>query len=238
MCGKLDVTLRSCIMSWWTLQRVRQLYSTTMWLWMMVCRERVLRSSSMQNDPGVCGVLHEHRAPVKDFSFCSPGVALLASTRTWTCVSWIPLLQRFHVARPPLSFRPNGQDVSTITEDNRDFRRQTRKAEDIYAIRGCWSKRRLRTNPRHLFRYCYATLHVRNFRRIAAVAEAFVRCMWPERAQAMMKDLYDDGLQHPGRSTLLRARTRLDFTSMFLRRRWFNSDRWHSQPQRSAPSPS
>ena len=43
LCGKLDVTLRSCIMSWWTLQRARQLYSMTVWLWMMVCRERARR---------------------------------------------------------------------------------------------------------------------------------------------------------------------------------------------------
>ena len=57
--------------------------------------------------------------------------------------------------------------------------------------------------------------------------------MWPERAQAMMKEFYDDGFQHPGRSTLLRARIRLDITSMLLRRRWFNSDRCHSQPRRS-----
>ena len=156
----------------------------------------------------------KHKAPVKEFFFCSPGVALLLSTRTWTCMGWIPLQQRFRVARPPLSFRPNGQDVSAFTEDNRDLRRQTRKAEDICAIRGCWSKRRWGTNPRHLFRYCEATLHVRDFRRIAAVAEAVVRCMWPEKAQAIMKELFDDGFQHPGRSTLLRARIRLDITSM------------------------
>ena len=115
-------------------------------------------------------------------------------------------------------------------QDNRDLRRQTRKAEDIWAIRGRWSKRCWRTNPRRLFRFCNATLHVRDFRRIAAVAEAVVRYMWPETAQAMMQGLYDDGFQHPGRSTLLRARIRLDMTSMLLRRRWFNSDRWHSQP--------
>ena len=83
------------------------------------------------------------------------------------------------------------------------------------------------------FRYCCATLHVRDFRRIAAVTETVVRCMWPEKAQAMMKELYDDGVQHPGKSTLLRARIRLDITSMLLRRRWFNSDRWHLQPWRS-----
>ena len=35
-------------------------------------------------------------------------------------------------------------------------------------------------------------------------------------------------------STLLRARIRLDVTSMLLRRRRFNSDRWHSQPRRSS----
>ena len=66
------------------------------------------------------------------------------------------------------------------------------------AIRGRWSKKRWRTNPRHLFRYCDATLHVRDFRRMAAVAEAVVRCMWPEKAQAMMKELYDDGFNLQG----------------------------------------
>ena len=147
-------------------------------------------------------------------------------------MSWILLQRRFSVARPPLSFRPNVQDVSAFTEDNRDLRRQTRKADDIYAIRGRWSKRRWRTNPRHLFRYCDATLHVRDFSRIAAVAEAAVRCTWAEKAQAM-KEVYDGGFQHPGRSTLLRSRKREDITSMHLRRRWFNSDRWHSQPRQS-----
>ena len=84
---------------------------------------------------------------------------------------------------------PDGQDVSAFTEGNRDLHRQTRKAGDIYAIRGRWSKRRWRTNPRHLCRYSDA----RDFRRIAAVAEAVVRCMWPEKAQALVQELYDDG---------------------------------------------
>ena len=44
----------------------------------------------------------------QELFFCSPGVALLLPTRTWTCVSSIFLQQRFRVARPPLSFRPNG----------------------------------------------------------------------------------------------------------------------------------
>ena len=80
----------------------------------------------MQNDPGARGVLQEtHGFP------CSNGVAL-------------------HVR--PLSVRPNGQDASAFTEDNRVLRRQTRKAEDIYTIRGRWSKRRLCTTPRHLCR--------------------------------------------------------------------------------------
>ena len=30
-------------MSWWTLQRARQLYSLILWLCMMVCRDRVRR---------------------------------------------------------------------------------------------------------------------------------------------------------------------------------------------------
>ena len=84
-----------------------------------------------------------------------------------------------------------------------------------------------------LCRYCDATFNVRDFRRIAAVAEAVVRCMWPEKAQAMMQESYDDGFQHPGRSTLLRARIRTDINSMLLRRRWFNRDRSHSQRRRS-----
>ena len=92
---------------------------------------------------------------------------------------------------------------------------------------------RWRTNPWHLFRHCDVTLHVRDFRRIAAVAEAVVRCKRPEKAQAMMKELYDDGFEHPGRSALLRNRMRLNITSMLLRRRWFDSNRWHSQPRRS-----
>ena len=147
----------------------------------------------MQNDPGVFGVIQETQGFREILFFCSPGVALLFSTRTWTCMSWIPLQQRFRVASPPLSFRSNGQEVSAFKRDNRDLRRQTSKAEDICAIRDRWSKTRWRTNPRRLFRYCDATLHVRDFRRIAAVAEAVARCMWPEKAQAMMKELYDDG---------------------------------------------
>ena len=59
-----------------------------------------------------------------------------------------------------LEFRPSGPDVSAFTEENRGLRKQTRKAEDLYAIRGRWSKRRWRTNPRHLIRYFDATLHV------------------------------------------------------------------------------
>ena len=97
-------------------------------------------------------------------------------------MGWIPLQQRFRVGTSALEFlseRPRSE--------------------------GRWRKRRWRTNRRHLFRYCDATLHVRDFRRIAALAEAVVRCMWPEKAQAMMKELYDDGFQRPGRSTLLRA---------------------------------
>ena len=43
-------------MSWWTVQRARQLYSMPMWLWMMVCRERVRRQFE---HPGVGGVLQE-----------------------------------------------------------------------------------------------------------------------------------------------------------------------------------
>ena len=115
----------------------------------------------------------------------------------------------------------------------RDLRRQTRTDEDIYAIRGRWSKRRWRTNPLHLFRYCDTTLHVRDFRRIAAVAEAVARCMWPEKAQAMINIVVRRWRSTSRRSTLLRARIRLNMTSMLLRRRWFNSDRWHSQPRRS-----
>ena len=76
-------------------------------------------------------------------------------------MSWIPAQQRFRVARPPLSFRPNGQDVSAFTEDDRDLRRQTTKAEDTNAIRGRWSKRSWCTNHRHFFRHVDATLHVR-----------------------------------------------------------------------------
>ena len=102
----------------------------------------------------------------------------------------------------------------------------------FYAIRGRWSKRRWRTNPRHFSRYCDAILHVRDIRSIAAVEDGVVTCMWPEKAQAMMMELYDDGF-HPRRSTLLRVRMRLDITSMLLRRRGFNGDRWHSQPRRS-----
>ena len=154
----------------------------------------------MQNDPGVCGVL------LKEFT------------------SAVQALRFFYRrGRRRARGRPNGQDVKAFSEDNRDLRRQTRKAEDVHAIRGRWSKRPWRTNPRHLFRYCDATLHVRDFG-WAAVAEAVVRCMWPEKAQAMMEEL---------RSTLLRARIRLDITSMLLRRRLFNSGRWCSQPRRS-----
>ena len=161
----------------------------------------------------------KHRNPVKQFS----------SAVRHGCV-W----RRFRVARSPLSFRPNGQDVSAFTENNRDLRRQTGKRPKMSTQKEVrWSKRRWRTNPRHLFRNCDATLHVRGFRHITAEAVAVLRCMWPEKAHGMMQELYDDGFQHPGRRTLLRARIRLNISYLLLRRRWFNSDRWHSQPQRS-----
>ena len=75
-----------------------------------------------QNDPGVCGVLQETQGSREKFFLCSPGVALHSSTRTWTCASCTPLQQRRRVARPPLGFRLNGQDVSAFTEENRDLR--------------------------------------------------------------------------------------------------------------------
>ena len=113
LCGKLDVTLRSCIMSWWTLQRARQLYSMTMRLWMMmVCQMRVRRQFE-----------------------------LLLSTRTWTCMSWIPLQQRFRVAGPPLSFRPNAgmsalSQRITATSTGRPERPKTSTQSEVVGARG------------------------------------------------------------------------------------------------------
>ena len=207
---QLGVTLRSCIVSWWTLQRARQLYSMTVWVW-MVCRERTSAFRVCITTQECVAFFRKRRAPVKDLFFCSPGVALLLSMRTWACMSWIPLQQRFRVARPPLSFRTNGQNDSAYTEDSRDLRRQTRKAEDIRGVGAPILGSSFKTPMRLcMFEIC---------RCIAAVAETLVRCMWSEKAQAMMKELYDDGFQHPGRSTLLRARIRQDMSSMLLRRR-------------------
>ena len=62
MCGKLDVNLRSCSESWWALQRARQLYSMTMWLWMMGV-PRAWRTSQE-----FVAFFRKHRASVKDFS--------------------------------------------------------------------------------------------------------------------------------------------------------------------------
>ena len=142
---------------------------------------------------------------MKDFFL--PDVALLLSTKTWTCMSWIPLQQRFRVARPPLSCRPNGQDVSAFTEDSRDFRRQNRRPN---------------TSTQSEVAGTEALAHKSSAHRSCGRGGREMQV-----AQAMMKELYDDGFEHPGKSTLLRARIRLGTTSiMFLRRRWFNSDHW------------
>ena len=47
--------------------------------------------------------------------------------------------------------------------------------------------------------------------------QAVVRCMWPEKAQSNVQELYDESIQHPERSTMLRARIRLDITSIWLK---------------------
>ena len=82
----------------------------------------------------------KHRAPVKDF-FCSPGITLLLSTTTWTCINWSLLKQRFRVARPPLSFRPNGQHVGDFTKDiatsaGRPERPKTSAQAEVAGARG------------------------------------------------------------------------------------------------------
>ena len=134
-------------------------------------------SSSMQNDPRVCGVLQETQGS-REINF------LLRSRRcssftdndmdVYELDSFAATVSRCTSALEFLSEWPGCPRFQK--KDNRELRRQTRKAEDIYAIRGRWSERRWRTNPRELFRYCDATLHVRDFRRIAAEAEAVVSC--------------------------------------------------------------
>ena len=206
----------------------------TMWLWMMVCRERVRRQFEHAERPWSVWRYQETQGSRDTFfRFCSAGVALLSSTRTWTCMSWIPLHQRFRVARPPLTFRLNGQDVSAFTDDNRDLCRQTGKAENIYAIRGRWSKRRWRTNPCHLFSILRCDVACPRFQAHRSCGMGGHEMHVASESASVDGGVVRRWLQHSGRRTLLHARIRLVMTSMLLRRRWYNSDRWHSQPRRS-----
>ena len=174
----------------------------------------------------------QNSGPVRDFFFCSLGVGLLLAARKWDCVSWVPSQLRHRAGHRPLQLGPTGADVDSFIKQQRE-RDGCGKVDDIFVIHARKSQRKWRTDPRHIFRYCEASLRVRDFRKIADVAEGLVKCMWPEKAQDMLNALYADGFTHPGRNVLLRARVRLDFTAMLLSRRWFQSKCWQSQPRRS-----
>ena len=52
-------------------------------------RTRTSASRACRTTLEFVAVFRKNRVPVKKFSFCSPGVALLASSATWTCMRWI-----------------------------------------------------------------------------------------------------------------------------------------------------
>ena len=104
MCGKLDVTLRSFIMSWRTLHRDHVALDEG------VPRARTSAVRACRTTVECVAFFRKHKASVKEFFFCSPGVALLLSTRLDSsaatvsrCTSALefsfewPRCQRFHI---------------------------------------------------------------------------------------------------------------------------------------------